>query len=480
MTTTNSKTINTELAVIGAGPGGYAAAFHAADKGMKVTLINDQPEPGGICLHVGCIPSKAALHIAKLIEDAKTANEIGLHFGEPRIDLAAIRAWKDKVVNKLVGGVHQLCKSRGVQYVQGRAVFIDSERLAIEDSEIEMVCFQHAILATGSSPISLRGMDLKSPRLMDSTRALAIEEIPKTMLVIGGGYIGLELATVYAALGSKITIVEMTDGLLPGVDRDLVRPLAARMKNLAQAIYLETKVTKIEEVAEGLKVTMEGKAGTPEQMAEQIFDRALVAVGRKPNSHGLGLENTRAVVNQKGFVEVNAQRRTGDERIYAIGDVAGEPMLAHKATREGIVAAEAIAGEPAAFDPAAIPAVVFTDPEIAWCGLTEMEAKRQNITVKVARFPWGASGRAITVNRTDGTTKIICDAESEVVLGMGVVGPGAGEMIAEGVLAIEMGATAEDLASTIHAHPTLTETVMEGAELIFGSATHLYRPPRAR
>ncbi|MCH8332825.1 dihydrolipoyl dehydrogenase [Candidatus Sumerlaeota bacterium] len=474
------QTIETELAVIGGGPGGYAAAFHAADKGMSVTLIDAMERPGGVCLHVGCIPSKALLHAAALLDETRAAKKWGIEFGEPKIDLDALRQWKTGIVDKLVGGLQKLCKSRKVKFIQGRAVFIDSERLRLEDSPTEMVLFQNAILATGSSPVIPPGLDIGSARVMDSTAALDLPDVPARLLVVGGGYIGLELATVYAALGSKVTIVEMTDELLPGVDRDLVRLVHARLRRVAEAIHLETKVAAIEETGQGneaaLEVMLQGKA----KPARQSFDRALIAVGRRPNTSGIGLENTKIRVDARGFVQVDAQRRTSEERIFAIGDVAGEPMLAHKATREARVAVEAMLGEPVAFDPLAIPAVVFTNPEIAWCGLTETEAKSKAIAVKVARYPWGASGRAVTLDRTDGMTKILCDPETGRVLGMGIVGAGAGELIAEGVLAIEMGAVAEDLASSIHPHPTLTETIMESSEMILGSATHLYQPPGSR
>jgi dihydrolipoamide dehydrogenase len=444
----------------------------AADRGMSVALIDSRDKPGGVCLHVGCIPSKALLHVAALLDEAQHAKAWGIDFGKPKIDLAGLRKWKQAVVDKLVGGVEQLAKARKVRFIHGRAVFIDSERLRIEDSDVETVHFQHVIVATGSSPAIPPGLQVESDRVMDSTGALDLPDAPERLLVVGGGYIGLELATVYAALGSKVTIVELTDGLLPGVDRDLVRPVQLRLKKVAQAIHLNTKVTKIEPIADGLKVTLEGEAEPP----ALEFDRALIAVGRRPNSRGFGIENTGARVNELGFIEVDAQRRTSDPRVFAIGDVAGEPMLAHKATHEARAAVEAIAGESSAFDPAAIPAVVFTDPEIAWCGLTETQAKAEGREIKVQRFPWGASGRAIALDRIDGATKIICDPESDAVLGVGIVGKGAGELIAEGVLAMELGAVAEDIAATIHPHPTLTEATMEAAEMIGGAAVHLYRP----
>ncbi len=468
-----SQTTEHDLIVLGAGPGGYAAAFLAADKGMRVTLIDGNERPGGTCLLVGCIPSKTLLHTAKLITDAREADHIGLHFAPPTIDIVKISAFRQKVVDDLTKNLAELCKRRGVEYVRGRATFEDAHTLRLADESIRK--FKQCIIAVGSVPARPPMLNLESDRVMDSTAALKLEVLPKSMLVVGGGYIGLELGYVYAALGSKVTVVEMTAGLLPGADRDLVRPLQARLTPLFEKIHLNTKVVKIAEVADGIRVTLEG-----EEIAdkEPVFERLLVAVGRRPNSRGLGLEKTNVQVDERGFIKVNEQLRTAEPHIFAIGDVAGEPMLAHKATHEGKIAVEAIRGEPAAFDSRAIPAVVFTDPEIAWAGLTETEAKKQNREVKVSRFPWAASGRAQTLGRPEGLTKIIVDPETERVLGVGIVGAGAGEMIAEGVLAIEMGASARDLAMTIHPHPTLTETLSEAAEAIEGSTTHLYRPRR--
>jgi dihydrolipoamide dehydrogenase len=468
----NGKIIEAEVAVVGAGPGGYAAAFRAADLGMKVVLIDDRPRPGGVCLNIGCIPSKALLHVAEVIATAGDAGKWGVAFDSPKIDPARVNAWKDEVVDRLVGGLEKLIKARKIEYIRGRAVFIDSERLRVEDAPVEIVKFQHAVLASGSQPVMPEAFAKAGPRVMTSTEALEVKDTPARLLVVGGGYIGLELATVYAAMGSTVTVVEFTDGLLPGVDRDLVRPVQRRLGERVESIRLKTKVEAIEAEGDVLKAKLSGDS---EETLE--VDRALVAIGRRPSTSGLGLENTKIKLDDKGFVRVDASRRTDDPNIYAIGDAAGEPQLAHKATREGIVAAEAIHGRPAVFDPAAIPAVVFTDPEIAWCGLTETQAKAQGINVIVRRFPWGASGRAITLDRTEGVTKIICDAETQRILGVGIAGPGAGDLIAEGVLAMEMGAVAEDLAGAIHPHPTLSETLMEGAELILGSATHLFRPP---
>jgi dihydrolipoamide dehydrogenase len=470
-----AEVAESDLSVLGAGPGGYAAAFLAADKGMKVTMINDAEKPGGACLHVGCIPSKTLLHAAKLITDAREAAELGLHFDLTEVDLPVLRRFaQDKVVDTLAKNLLELCKRRQVEYIPARATFVDSNTLQFDNGSRRR--FRHCILATGSSPSRLPALSLDSQRVMDSTAALRLEEVPGSLLVVGGGYIGLELGYVYAALGSKVTVVELTDGLLPGVDRTLVRPLHDRLKKLFQAIYLNTKVLRLTETSKGIQASLEGEEVTEK---EPVFGRVLVAVGRRPNSQNLGLENTRVEVDTKGFVKVNEQRRTADPSIYAIGDVAGEPMLAHKASHEGKVAVEAIAGEKAAvFDPRAIPAVVFTDPEIAWCGLTENDAKQQKRDVKVVRFPWAASGRAMTLGRTEGLTKLVLDPETEQVLGVGIVGTGAGELIAEGVLAVEMAASAKDLALIIHAHPTLSETVGEAAETLYGTATHLIRPKR--
>lgn len=458
--------IQTDLLVLGAGPGGYAAAFRAADLGLKVTLVDEQANPGGVCLYVGCIPSKALLHVARLLEESAEAANWGIRF-QHDLDLARLRSWKESVVQKLTGGLGVLAKARKVRYVQGRGQFVDAHTLQVRTAEGETtsIRFEHAIVATGSRPVKLP-LFPDSPRVWDSTDALALPEVPQRLLVVGGGYIGAELATVYAALGSRVTIVEMMEGLIPGVDRDLVRYLEQRMKRRLEGLLLKTRVARAEEGADGISVWFEG------QSEAAVFDRVLVAVGRVPNSQGFGLEHTRVQVNPQGFIEVDAQRRTAEPNIFAIGDVAGQPMLAHKATAEAKVAAEVIAGRNVTFDPLAIPAVVFTDPEIAWCGLTETEAQAKGKAVKVGRFPWAASGRATTLGRSDGLTKVITDAETRQVLGVAIVGPGAGELIAEGVLAVEMGAVAEDLALSIHPHPTLSETIMEAAEAIYGPSTH--------
>jgi dihydrolipoamide dehydrogenase len=469
----------TQLAIIGGGPGGYAAAFLAADLGMQVTLIDQEPNPGGVCLYRGCIPSKALLHVAKVLEDARQATNWGVTFAEPTIDVGKLRTWKEGVVRKLTSGLGDLCKRRGVTFVQGRATFVDATTLIVQtiQGEEQRLTFAHAIVATGSRPTSLPHLRLDSPRLLDSTSALAIPDIPRRLLVIGGGYIGLEMGSVYAALGTAVSVVEMTSGLLPGVDRDLVNLLSARLKQSMAVIMLNTTVVAMLEEPNGIRVTFEG---SEVQEAQQVFDKVLVAVGRRPNAQGLGLENTRVEITPGGFIMVNAQRRTTEPTIYAIGDVAGEPMLAHKASHEGRVAVRAIAGHKVAFEPHAIPAVVFTDPEIAWCGLTETQAKQEGRAIEVARFPWGASGRATTLDRTDGVTKLILDPSTSRILGVGIAGSGAGELIAEGVLAVEMAALASDLALSIHAHPTLSETLMEAAEVFFGQSTHVYRPQRRR
>ena len=468
---------STQLAVLGAGPGGYAAAYLAADLGLSVAMIDVEPNPGGVCTYRGCIPSKALLHVAKLIDESRHASAWGVDFAPPKVDLDRLRAWKNGVVTKLTTGNGQIGRMRKVNYIQGRAEIVDAHTLkvALASGGTEEVRAEHLVLATGSRPTVIPSLALDSPRVMDSTSALDLPDVPKSLLVVGGGYIGLELGTVYAALGSQVTVVEMTGGLLPGADRDLVNVVAKRVETIAKAVLLNTKVVRMKEEANGICVTFEG-AGITEP--ERVFDKVLVAVGRRPNSNIPGLERTGVKVNAKGFIEVDAARRTAEPSIFAIGDVAGEPMLAHKAMAEGRVAAEAIAGHRVAFEPRAIPAVVFTDPELAWCGLTEIEAQAKGIPHEIAKYPWGASGRAVTLDRTDGLTKLVIEPKTDRILGVGIVGVGAGEMIAEGVLAVEMGANATDLKMSIHAHPTLTETMMESAEVFFGQATHVYRPKR--
>src|SRR6266853_1971576 len=472
------ETQNLKIAVVGGGPGGYAAAFLGADLGMSVTLIDPELNPGGVCLYRGCIPSKALLHVAKLIEESHQAKDWGIEFGEPKSDLARLRIWKEGVVKKLTGGLGQLSKQRKVQYLQGLAAFENSTTLRVKknDASEETLTFDKIIIATGSRPAAVPTLKLDSARMMDSTGALNLEDIPGSLLVVGGGYIGLELGSVYAALGTRVTVVEMLTGLLPGVDRDLVLPLHKRLEKMFQAILLNTTVASVKLETNGIRATL---AGAEHKERENVFDRVLVSVGRKPNSEIPGLEKTQVQVGPKGFIQVNPQLQTSDPSIYAIGDVVGEPMLAHKASHEGRTAVEAIAGHKVAFEPNAIPAVVFTDPEVAWCGLTETQAQKENREIKVAKFPWAASGRAITLDRPEGMTKILVDPQTERVLGVGIVGAGAGELIAEGVLAIEMAALARDVALSIHPHPTLSETVMESAEVFFGTSTHVYRPKRS-
>jgi dihydrolipoamide dehydrogenase len=465
----------TQIAVLGAGPGGYAAAFYAADLGMQVVLIGEDANPGGVCLYRGCIPSKALLHVAKVVDEAAHASKWGISYGAPAIDVDKLRTYKQGVVDKLTSGLGTVAKLRKVNFVQGRATLTGPKSLTVKTaSGEEEIQFRHLILATGSAPTKIPSLSLDSPRMMDSTSALELPDVPKSLLVVGGGYIGLELGSVYATLGSKVSVVEMTGGLLPGADRDLVQPLEKKLKTLFAAIMVNTKVVKVAEEKNGIRVTFEGEVAEK----EQLFDRVLVAIGRRPNSKVPGLEKTRVKIDAKGFIETDPQRRTAEPSIFAIGDVAGEPMLAHKASHEARVAVEAIAGHKAIFEPQAIPAVVFTDPEIAWCGLTEEQAKQQKIDFEVAKFPWGALSRAITVDRPEGLTKLVLEKSTGRVLGVGISGSGAGELIAEGVLAIEMGASAEDLKLVIHPHPTLSESVMESAEVFFGQSTHVFKPKK--
>jgi dihydrolipoamide dehydrogenase len=460
----------TEVLVIGSGPGGYAAAFRAADLGLDVTMVDPAARPGGVCLYKGCIPSKTFLFLSELIHDAARAESMGITFGKPQINLKALRDWKGSVIDAMADGLVSLSNRRGVQLLQGRAQFESSQTARIYDCEVSRIKFRHAVIATGSRPIEFPGTEFKSGgRIMSSTGALALADVPPNLLVIGGGYVGLELGMVYAALGSRVSLVELEDRLLAGVDADLVKPLYQRLNTLFDAISLQTKVASMKADESGVDVILEGNV----EKTEQRFDRVLVAIGRNAHTRDIGLENTGVELDEKGFIKVDDQQRTADERIFAVGDVVGGMMLAHKATREGKVAAEVIAGEPSAFDVRAIPAVVYTDPQIAWCGLTEEAARRENIAINVQRFPWKFSGRATTMGAPEGLTKIIVDPETGRIMGVGIVGRDTEGLISEGVLAIEMGALAEDMGLSIHPHPTLSETEGEAAELYLGSATHI-------
>jgi dihydrolipoyl dehydrogenase len=448
-----------DVAVVGGGPGGYSAAFRCAELGLETVVVDAGKRLGGACLFEGCIPSKALLHVAGVLGEAQRAREFGVDFGEPRVSLDPLRKWKsERVVGKLARGLASVARGKNVEVVGGRGVFEDSRGLRVEGDEPQKIRFKHAVVATGSLPARLPGLDLESERVMDSTAALEVPDIPERLLVVGGGYIGLELGQVYAALGSRVTIVEMTDGLLPGADRDLVQHVARRCERLFEKIRLGTTVAGLRDTGSAV----EARLGD----VTETFDRVLVAVGRRALSDGLGLDATRVRVGPRGVIEIDDRCRTADPPIFAVGDVTGEPMLAHRAMRQGKVAAEVIAGRPAAFDNVAVPAVVFTDPEVAWCGLTETAAQGDGRAVKVARFAWAASGRATTLGRADGVTKLVVDPESGRVLGVGIAGPGAGELIAEGALAVEAALLAEDVAATIHAHPTLSETLMEAAETL--------------
>jgi dihydrolipoamide dehydrogenase len=463
-------TLETEVLVVGSGPGGYAAAFRAADLGLDVTMVDPGARPGGVCLFKGCIPSKTLLYLSELIFDAAKAGPMGVAFDKPRIDLAALRAWKGQVIDKMANGLVTLSDRRGVQLISGRVEFESSGTARIHDAEVSHIKFRHAILATGSRPIPFPGTTFKAGgRIMSSTGALVLADVPEKLLVLGGGYVGLELGTVYAALGSRVSLVELEDRLLAGVDQDLVEPLHRRLNELFESINLKTKVVSMVETATGVDVSLEGDIDT----RRQTFDRVLVAIGRKPVSSDIGLENTGVEVDEKGFVIVDDRQRTTDERIFAAGDVVGGMMLAHKATREGKVAAEVIAGQPSAFDVRAIPAVVYTDPQIAWCGMTEEQARKENRTVRVQRFPWKFSGRATTMGAPEGLTKILVEPDTGRIIGVGICGRDTEGLISEGVLAIEMGALAEDMALSIHPHPTLSETEGEAAEIFLGSATHI-------
>ncbi|MBF0256251.1 MAG: dihydrolipoyl dehydrogenase [Gammaproteobacteria bacterium] len=472
-----NEVIQAQVAVLGAGPGGYTAAFRAADLGLKTVLIERYPNLGGVCLNVGCIPSKALLHTAAILNEAKEISHMGVSFGAPQIDLEQMRAGKQAVVNKLTGGLAALAKQRKVQLVQGVGQFESSNRIAVQGkSGTVQVSFDHCIIACGSSAVKIPGFPNEDPRLMDSTDALELADIPAKMLVIGGGIIGLEMATVYSALGSQIDIVELQPGLIPGCDRDLVKPLERRLKKQLNRIMLETKVSQIKPQKNGLKVSFEGKQA-PAQ--DELYDRVLVAVGRSPNGHKINAAAAGIQVDERGFIPVDQHMRTNVPKIYAIGDVVGNPMLAHKATHEAKVAAEVIAGLPALFDPLTIPSVAYTDPEVAWMGLTETEAQAKGIAYDKGVFPWAASGRALGIGREEGMTKLLFDPETKRILGAGIVGVNAGELIGEAVLALEMGADAEDIGLSIHPHPTLCETLGLAAEMAEGSITDLL-PPKKR
>jgi dihydrolipoamide dehydrogenase len=468
------ETLQTELLVIGGGSGGYAAAFRAAELGIEVTLVTDEEQLGGVCLNRGCIPAKALLQVVKLMNEAREAKEQGLTFNDPEVDLESLKEWKNSVVNQLTTGLESLSKRHEINVIQARATFEDSNKVRLQGADITHVEFDYAVIATGSQPLSLPDMDMKfetGSRIMDADIALALPDIPEKLLVVGGGYIGIEIGMVYASLGSQITLVEMMGELLPGKDRDLIKPLAKEAEERYAAIHLNTTVVSIEEDENGVTVELEGDV----EETSQKFDRVLIAIGRKPSSQEIGLENTSVETDEDGFIIVDEELRTADKHIFAVGDVAGKPLLAHKATHQGLIAAEVIAEEPAAFDVRCVPAVVYTDPEVAWCGLLDGQAEEKGYQVKVARFPWKASGRALTLNSPGGLTKIVFDAETERVLGVGIVGRGAAELIGEAVLAVEMGAVAQDLALAIHPHPTLSETFSEAADVFLGKPLHIYK-----
>ena len=470
------EAIQTDIVVVGAGPGGYAAAFYAADLGKKVVLIERDPRLGGVCMNRGCIPSKALLNASHMIEAAKESAHRGIFLGEPRVEVDKLRAWKESILSKLGQGIAGLARMRGVTVVHGKGHFEDSSTLRVETASGQQYYrFDKAIVAVGSRPALPKAFDLGNPRVMTSTEALEVADIPEKLLVLGGGYIGMELGTVYANLGSTVTLIEAMDTILAGADADLVRPVAARAKKAFSEMRLKGKVLKMASAGKQVKVVSEHEGKT----VEELYDRVLVSVGRIPNGQDLGLENTKAQLDEKGFLKVDERMQTTDPNLYAIGDIAGGILLAHKASKEARIAVENIAGEGRAVNKDyVIPAVVFTDPEVAWVGLTEQEAKQKGIAVEVAKFPWGASGRALTYDRTDGMTKLILEPGTHRILGVGIVGHGAGELIGEGAVAVEMGATAEDLASIVHPHPTLSETVMEAAEVFFGHATHVHSRKR--
>jgi dihydrolipoamide dehydrogenase len=469
--------VRAQVVVLGAGPGGYTAAFRSADLGLDTVLVERYPSLGGVCLNVGCIPSKALLHTAEVIEGARAMADHGVDFGTPSIDIDKLRGWKDQVVGRLTSGLAGLAKQRKVNVVQGAGTFTSPHTLSVDTPDgVQTIGFEHAIIAAGSQATEIPVFPNDDPRLMDSTDALALVDVPKRLLVIGGGIIGLEMATVYDALGSKVTVVELLDGLMPGCDKDLVRPLQKRIASRYENIFLKTRVTAIQATDAGLEVQFDGDKAP----ASDVFDRVLVAVGRRPNGANIGAEAAGVNVDDNGFIPVDRQQRTNVAHIHAIGDIVGQPMLAHKATHEGKVAAEVIAGHKASFDALTIPSVAYTDPEVAWMGLTEEQAKQQGIAIEKGVFPWAASGRALGIGRDEGITKVIVDAETKRVLGAGIVGPHAGELISEAVLALELGADAEDLGLTIHPHPTLSETINFAAEMIEGTITDLYLPKKRK
>ena len=471
--------VETEVVVLGAGPGGYTAAFRAADLGLRTVLVERYPTLGGVCLNVGCIPSKALLHAAAVIDGAGEMAAHGIDFGSPSVDIAKLAGWKDKVVGRLTRGLAGLAKQRKVQVVQGTGTFSSPHRLSVETpAGTTEIGFERAIIAAGSQAAGLPGFPDDDPRVMDSTDALVLDDVPGRLLVIGGGIIGLEMATVYAALGSRVNVVELMDGLIPGCDRDLVKPLEQRVRTRYESIRASTRVTAVSPEDSGLRVAFEGANG--DGPFEEVYDRVLVAVGRRPNGHRIGAGNAGVHVDERGFIPADRQQRTNVGHIFAIGDIAGEPMLAHKATHEGKVAAEVCAGHKAGFDALAIPSVAYTDPEVAWTGLTETEARERGVEFDKATFPWAASGRALGIGRTEGLTKVLFDRGTGRLLGAGIVGPHAGDLIAEATLAIEMGADARDIGLTIHPHPTLSETFNFAAEMVEGTITDLYVPRRGK
>jgi dihydrolipoamide dehydrogenase len=462
-----------ELVIIGAGPGGYRAAFMAADLGMEVTLIDQEINPGGVCLYRGCIPTKALLHLSKIKTDAEKASDMGIKFASAEVDVDKIRKWKNNVVKKLTGGLGQLVKAHKINYLKGTAKFLDSKTLEVDlaDKDKKKITFENVIIATGASPIQLPNIKTDDPRIMNSADSLDLKDIPGKMLIVGGGYIGLEMATIYRALNSEISVVEMTGNFMPGMDKDLIETYKKANKTAFKDIFFETKVTNIGNKGDSLKVEFEEKGG--KKFSKQ-YDKILVSIGQKPNSQDLGLENTSVELTDKGFIKVNSQQQTSEKEIFAIGDVAGPPLLAHKAHYEGRVAAEVVSGKKAVNDASCIPAVIYTEPEIATCGLSEQEAKEKNIDYKVVKFPWPASGRAVAMNENSGFTKLLIHPENERILGAGIVGKNAGDMISELALAIEMAATAEDVTLTIHPHPTLSETIMEAAEMFYRHPAHTF------